>query len=706
MAKSFRCPAFFFIFTAFTAFAGPPDISTAFSLLDPNGARGPVRFPHSVHESSVNPDPAFPHGALEGAACTGCHHSVKSTIVAAEYQACSTCHGPDGRPDNPADKEGIELSNREAAHRACIGCHRATQARSPGVFKEVARTRCGDCHEPARTAPQNPAVQTALFPLSAPSVIRQFPAPPAAGDAEPVTNRWQVDPPAKRAPRWYDPFHQNPWKGDLPVSGPGRFLNLSAESEMVANQRQLTGSYDTGNHGTNLFDRGNQWAERESLLFTIDYSSQSTAFHPAAWRVTVTPAFNFNFLRTQRNGIPFEDTSRGNERQKVFATVQQAFTEFRLGDTPAVFPFLRSATGVRGDSPYFDSTSVRAGTHPFVSDFRGFIFNDTNLGVRLFWNASANRYQFNLAGFGMLQKDVDSELNTWHSRGQRVLVANIYRQDTWRPGYTMQFSFHYNNDRGGIYHDQNGFLDRPSPARLDAVYLGWAGEGHFGRLNLTHALYQAAGRDGHNFIANRAVTINAQMGAAEASVTEDWLRFKAGFLYASGDKNPFDGRGRGFDSIMDMPEFAGGRFSFWNLQSIRLVRTAENLVSQNSLLPSLRSNKFAGESNFVNPGLFLYNAGVDADITPKVRFVANWNYLRFDHTEPISAVTGLGAIDPKIGLDSGFGFRFRPLLNDNVSIDTGYSFLLAGPGMREIYGGVGHADAVLHSVFIRLRLVY
>jgi hypothetical protein len=694
--------------------ASSPDTLSPFAALDRDGARGPVAFPHKIHEGVVNPDPAFPHQALQGDACTSCHHAVKSTTDAAQYQACSACHGPDGNPGNPADKDGWELSNREISHRACIGCHRATEAATPDIFKaapgrseKVTWTRCGQCHEPALTAPPIQPTLTSVFPESAPPMNAGTPIPvaPPAPDAAPM-NRWDVNPPMRHEGRWYDPYHQNRLKGDLPWSEGSHFLSISAESEALGVQRQTTGTWAPGNQGTNLLQRGNQWAFRENLLVTFDFASKSTAFRPAAWRVSITPAFSFNFLRTQRLGIAFEDETKGLDRRKVFGTVQSAFAEFRLGDTPDVFPFLRSDTGVRGNSPYFDSTSIRAGVQPFVSDFRGFIFNDTNLGVRLFGNASANRYQFNLAGFGMLQKDVDSELNTWRSRGQAVLIGNMYRQDTFLPGYTMQFSFHYNHDRGGVYTDENGFVDRVAPAQLDAVYLGWAGDGHLGRLNLTHAFYQALGRDGHNQIANRAVTINAQMGAIEASVTEDWIRFRAGYMYASGDKNPYDGSGRGFDAIMDMPEFAGGRFSFWNAQPLRLVRTEYNLDSQNSLLPSMRSNKFAGESNFVNPGLILYNAGFDADIKPKLRFVANWNYLMFDHTQPITAVIGVPSISNKIGLDNGFGFRIRPLLNENLTIDTGYSFLFSGEGIRQIYGGTQEAGAVLHAVFLRIRMVY
>jgi hypothetical protein len=32
--------------------------------------------------------------------------------------------------------------------------------------------------------------------------------------------------------------------------------------------------------------------------------------------------------------------------------------------------------------------------------------------------------------------------------------------------------------------------------------------------------------------------------------------------------------------------------------------------------------------------------------------------------------------------------------------------LLAGQGMRDIYGGADHGSAVMHSVFLRIRVVY
>ena len=53
------------------------------------------------------------------------------------------------------------------------------------------------------------------------------------------------------------------------------------------------------------------------------------------------------------------------------------------------------------------------------------------------------------------------------------------------------------------------------------------------------------------------------------------------------------------------------------------------------MLPSLRSSKTEGQANFVNPGLLLFNVGFDAELTPKLRLIANVNYLRFHHTETL-----------------------------------------------------------------------
>ncbi len=71
--------------------------------------------------------------------------------------------------------------------------------------------------------------------------------------------------------------------------------------------------------------------------------------------------------------------------------------------------------------------------------------------------------QYNAAYFAMLEKDTNSGLNTMQYRNQQVLIGNIYRQDFFKPGYTIQASFHYDKDDASFQYDTNHFLVRPAP---------------------------------------------------------------------------------------------------------------------------------------------------------------------------------------------------------------------------------------------------
>jgi hypothetical protein len=232
-------------------------------------------------------------------------------------------------------------------------------------------------------------------------------------------------------------------------------------------------------------------------------------------------------------------------------------------------------------------------------------------------------------------------------------------------------------------------------------YFGWLGSGHIKRVNLTHAFFQAVGEDTFNPIAGKRVTVNAQMAAAEVSYDRNWVRYRVSGFYASGDANPRDNCARGFDSILDLPAFAGGLFSFWNREQIRLTGSGVSLTPPGSLLPSLRSNKEEGQANFVNPGIFLVNAGADFDLTPKLRAFANVNYLRFDRTEPLAFILEQAPIRHGIGTDYGFGVTYRPPLSENIVITGGASALTPDNGFRDIYGG-----HTLFSVFTSVRFTF
>jgi hypothetical protein len=311
---------------------------------------------------------------------------------------------------------------------------------------------------------------------------------------------------------------------------------------------------------------------------------------------------------------------------------------------------------------------------------------DEQPALRIFGNIGSDRIEYNAAYFDFLEKNTNSGLNTFNRRHQQVLLGNTYLQDFFFPGYTAEFVAAWNKDDATLHYDDNGFLVRPSPIAnvinqnpgagpilhgIRVRYFGWLGSGHIHRLNITHAFYQAIGKDSFNGIAGRRVTVNAQMAAAELSYDHDWIRYRVSAFYTSGDDNPRDGRARGFDTIVDLPNFAGGLFSFWNREPIRLLGSGILLTTPGSLIPSLRSSKEEAQANFVNPGIFLGNARIDFDITPKLKGFANFNYLRFQRTEPLEFLLFQSPIRHSIGEDFGVGVEYRPPLSENIVITGG-----------------------------------
>jgi hypothetical protein len=326
----------------------------------------------------------------------------------------------------------------------------------------------------------------------------------------------------------------------------------------------------------------------------------------------------------------------------------------------------------------------------------------------VFGNWGRNRHQWNVAYFNQLEKETNSELNLLERRRQEVFIANYYHQDFLTEGYTISPSFHANIDRGDeFFFDENGFLVRPSPIGLikphevKAYYVGFGGDGHIGRLNITHQFYQAFGEDDFNGISGQKVDINAQFAAVELSFDKDWYRPRGSVVFASGDGDPDDDEARGFDAIFDNPNIAGGPFSFWNRQGIRLAQTGLGLVGRSSVLTSLRSSKTEGQASFVNPGVLLVNGGFDAELTTKMRATINVNLLRFHRTESLQRILFQGDIDKMIGLDYSVGIQYRPALNDNVLLTGGVSVFTPGRGFKQIL-----TNDVLYTPFLVFTLTY
>jgi hypothetical protein len=548
-------------------------------------------------------------------------------------------------------------------------------------------------------------------------------------DRREVRDRWRIgfpeydrygdkgargrDIPFKRG-RWYDPYNQSRLKGDYPIIGKDKFFIFSAVSTTTIDfgRTPKPTNVSSQNPGSSeFFGRPEALAFNQTLQFSFEFFKGQTVFKPRDWAIKFSPTFSIpNYLNARETGVVNIDVRRGTTRTDSHFSLEEAFVEKKLFDINANYDFM----------------SLRVGIQPFVSDFRGFVYSDNNLGARLFGSFANNRYQFNVAFFKQLEKDTNSGLNRFSSRHQNIYIANIYRQDFIWKGYTVQATALYNADRGSRHFDRNDFLVRPAvigdvrPHQLRVGYLGINGDGHIGRINLTHSYYFAFGHDERNQISGKRVRIRSHMAALEASLDKDFIRFRGSFFWASGDKNPTDDRATGFDAILDDPNFIGGQFSFWNRQGIRLSKTGVGLVQPNSLLPTLRSSKLEGQANFVNPGIFIYNAGVDVEVTQRIKAIFNANYLRFHRTESLEYLLFQDRIRHDIGFDYSVGVAYRPFLINNVTLTFGAATLQPGRGFRDIYTDttrncpfpkfceptIINPDKPLYAVFAQVKFVF
>lgn len=554
---------------------------------------------------------------------------------------------------------------------------------------------------PAPSEPAEPAVRV-IRPRDA---VSGEPVDPASGEHifVPIPDRWNLMMPdwdrygsggdhPYVAGQWWNPYRQNVLKGDRPIIGQRTFFTFTGVSDSLIEGRNLplpSGVSTERPRSEAFFGRGGQAFPVTVVRTSFDLFRGDTAYRPVDWRIRVQPAFSLNFINTAEFGAVNFDVRRGSNRLASHLGLQEAFAEVKLADLSANYDFV----------------SVRAGIQEFSSDFRGFVAVLEAPGVRVFGTLKSNRLEYNAAFFDLLEKETNSGFNEWKRRGQQVYIGNVYIQDFVTPGYTTSFSFHANRDRGSLHYDHNGFLARPAPIgviatnQIDAYYAGWAGNGHIGRVNISHAFYQVLGTESANPIAAQRVDINAQFAAVELSVDKDWLRVKSAFLFASGDGDPNDDQATGFDAIVDVPVFAGGPFSLWNRQGLRLPQTGTGLVSPSSFLPALRTNKDEGQANFVNPGIVVVNGGLDVELTPKLRGFANLSYLRFATPAPLRALLFQDAVRPGIGIDYGVGVQYRPPLSDNIVIVAGIAAMRLGRGLQDIY-----TRDHLFSSFVNTRL--
>jgi hypothetical protein len=558
---------------------------------------------------------------------------------------------------------------------------------------------------PVRTDPNSGIVYD-------PEAVPLPPRETGVGDFLPIPDRWRLIEAVGVHENLWDPYNQNTLKGDRPIIGDW-FLNLSAISDTVFEPRSFPLPHaiaTTQNSGSvDQFGLPESYVFNQNLILSVSWIKGNTAFKPQDWEFRFVPVLNFNYADVKEKGILIADEPNKTTRDDAHIGLQEAFVDYHI----------------RNVSDRYDFDSLRVGVQPYSSDFRGFLFQDNQLGVRVFGNRDNNLWQYNLAAFARLEKDTNSGLNDVDAdkpiRDDYVYIASLFKQDFPVLGMQSQATVVYNvNEEGDDerFFDANGFQARPDPAGTgrgsdyDVTYLGINNDGRIGRLNLSTSAYYATGKQERGKFSDVESDISAYFFAAEPSIDFDWARFRLSAAYASGDDDVYDNKEEGFDAIFENPQFAGSDTSYWIRQQIPVIRgngrSTTGISSRNAMLPSLRTSKELGQSDFVNPGLTLLGAGADLDLLPEMRLSFNANHLWFNEigpNAPLDVSLNQQITSHDIGWDLSAAMTWRPLFMQNIVFRLSGAVLVPGKGFEQIYTSQDSSD-YYYSVLANLVLTY
>lgn len=559
-----------------------------------------------------------------------------------------------------------------------------------------------------------------FFPPAADPKQVPGPLPAAVRESVPLPDRWRIMQALGFKFPWHDPYNQNILKGDIPIGDDpwlkekfpllaekfhGEwFSNVGVISDSLVEFRRLptpvAPQTSIRPQSDDIFGQGKQSTVSQTLIVSLALIKGNTTFRPPDYEFRFVPAFNFNQSRTEENRALRVDPREGKKRTDNHVGVQEWFADVHL----------------RNVSDRFDFDSIRVGIQPFISDFRGFVYQDVPFGVRLFGTRDNNQWQYNLGAFRRLEKDTNSGLNDLMTMPRRdyVIVGNIFRQDFPMPGFTSQGTVIYNDNREGHtrdFYNANGFLERPAVFGdvrghdYNVTYLGYSGDGHFGKWNLSTSLYAALGHDERNPLSGKPADIRAGLAVAELSRDFSWVRVRMNALFQSGDKDPFDGKSTGFDAILENPQFAGSDTSFFIRQAVPLIGGGGVALSaRNGVLASLRSSKDQGQSNFVNPGLMLLGVGADADLKPELRVIGNVSYLRFQDTTVLGVLRNQAPPNRELGWDVSAAVQYRPFMSQNLILNASAAALIPGKGLKQLYDEDQRGPQ--YSILVNLLLTY
>ncbi|MCL6480243.1 MAG: hypothetical protein K6U02_00815 [Firmicutes bacterium] len=546
----------------------------------------------------------------------------------------------------------------------------------PGSALVVPADRSAPLSEEQNQQPSPRPVDGAADPQAAAAPS----ATPAQSEIRTVPSRWRSFDPSGQNPEYifriYDPYHQNLLKADFPLAG-NWFLELNALNTFVYKARR---NLDFSNVFADQISLGNlefhshNHFRNENLIFGLELRRFDDTFFPSDFRIRLNGVFDYRadlnaFLRTS-NVEPF---------------LFDAFVDVKLHDFG----------GDEDGRDNFDLLFLRGGFQGFRSDFHGLVFNDVGLGGRLFGEFQRNRFRYDFLWLKLFQKDpATGFLSFSRPSAHQVAIGRFTWEDFLVLGWNSEWSVHYNRERRKI---GGGPLEQ----QHDTFYWGATFNGQLGRVEFNPAFYAVHG-NADQVVGGVPVehSVAAFLVLLDVRYPFDYWKFRAGYLFASGDGNPADRRDTGFDAISDSIVLFGGPLSYWTGENIRFGRG--DFVRANSVFPSLRG---ANEpANYINPGIQILNVGLDVVLSPRLEFSGNVNYLRFVSR---GAYTNRVVIrDLSAGLEENFFLRIKPFLrevNQNVLLDVGFSVLHAQPGLQSAFQTT---RGTVYSNFLALRLVY
>jgi hypothetical protein len=464
--------------------------------------------------------------------------------------------------------------------------------------------------------------------------------------------------------RIHDPYHQNILKADYPIKGDW-FLEMTALNTIVHKSRR---NLDFSRVFPNQDFISHNSFYSENLIFGAEFRQHDDTFVPSNFRLQINGVADF-----RHNINAFSDSSDGN------AHLFNAFADVRLMDL---------------GHDNFDLMFLRAGIQGFKSDFHGLVFNDVGLGGRIFGEAKKNRLRYDFAYFKLFQKNpVSGFIDFGRPSSHQVAIARLTWEDFLVPGWNSEWTFHYNNDHRKIVASSNR-------AGLDTFYFGASFNGHIGRWVFNPAFFIVTGHADQLEAGGPAQHyVLAWTGLLDVQYPLDFWNLRFGYMYASGDSNPADRRDTGFDAISDGVVLFGGPLSYWVGENIKFG--PGDFVRANSLFPSFRGVNAA--ANYINPGMHIFNGGVDAILSPRWQTSVNVSYLRFAETG--SYTNRVVILDHDGAVETNVFVRWKPFLsqlNENIVFDTGFSVLFPLQGVR----GAFQSDRTVFSTFTAFRFIF